>query len=248
MSTLAQNQFVNVCDDKPTPKMVCEDWVFRQCSYSGDNVGVYVSTSEKMSPSNNAVVNNNNNEPNKNNINNNDPNNQNVNNNDPNNQNNNNNDPNNQNNPVNGNQQPPPPNGDRRLLGSSSCTECNPLSDVGDCPMMDVVNPAFCTTWNGGNMDTTANPNGLFVPYHPNDHCPYENSEGMVNMTCCGARQMLWSEKLLAWLGLVGGIMGIVKTFLALISDQLPGAKASDGSEKPTTPNPTNQIEPRLGV
>ena len=92
---------------------------------------------------------------------------------------------------------------------------------------MDVVNPAFCTTWHGGNMDTSSSSDGSFMTYQPGDNCPSELETGTIRMTCCGAREMKLQEKFLAWLGLVGGIIGLIKTVLAVASDQLGGCAAA---------------------
>jgi hypothetical protein len=58
MSTLVEKQYANVCEDNPTPtpKLLCDDWVFRQCSYHGGNVGVYVSSSSTTSQAGSATM------------------------------------------------------------------------------------------------------------------------------------------------------------------------------------------------
>ena len=96
---------------------------------------------------------------------------------------------------------------------------------------MDVVNPAFCTTWHGGNMDTSGSSDGSFIAYHPGDNCPSEHESGTIRMTCCGAREMKMQEKLLAWAGLVGGIIGLIKAVLAVASDQLHCSERTSGGD-----------------
>lgn len=236
LSTLVEKQFVNVCSDEPTPRMLCEDWVFRQCSYHGDNVGVFTSSAASMSPAGGAISNpvstpvnapagqTNSNNGGQSQNNGGQSHNQGAQ------QNNNGGQHNNQ------GVQPNPPSSRHLTSSGSECsnTQCNPLTDVGECPIMDVVNPAFCTTWHGGNMDTSSSADGSFMTYHPGNNCPSEHETGTITMTCCGAREMKLQEKFLAWLGLVGGIIGLIKTALAVASDQLgcAAASSSGGGER----------------
>ena len=208
---LTKTTYEGICaDENITPKMLCDDWSFRQCSYFGNTVGTKASSSRRRlsgDPPNNGgnPPNDGGNPPNDGG-----------------------NPPNDGGNPPNDGGNPPndggnPPNdggdanngaGDannqNQVVGGMSLTkeECE-ISQGGGCPAFDVTSRNFCTNYKGGNMDE----DGILYTYLWTSETEVEFSEapaGKGAVICCGQIVHAAIGKLVMWLGIMGGAIGAI--------------------------------------
>ena len=167
---LTKTSYEGICsNENVTAKVLCDDWVFRQCSYFGDQVGVQADTTHDDYVANG---------------------------------------------------------------GTMSKEDCK-IEEGGGCPVFDVTSPNFCTNWKGGRMlgdgelytylwQTNNNQNNNQNNNNNNqnqntDTVEFNGLAQSSNYMCCGQIEQTQIQKVIIWLGVLGGTAGLIIKIITAI-------------------------------
>ena len=149
---LTKTTYEGICKNSGvTAKELCDDWVFRQCAYWGDQIGVQHDTTH---PDYNIQM---------------------------------------------------------------SKQDCQ-INEGGGCPVFDVTSPNFCTNWKGGRMLG----DGELVTYLwqgqiNQETVSFTGAANSANFMCCGQIEQTTAQKLIIWLGVLGGTAGLIMRIITAV-------------------------------
>lgn len=152
---LTKTSYEGICsNENVTAKILCDEWVFRQCSYFGDQVGVQADTTHQEYVG---------------------------------------------------------------LSGTMSKEDCK-IEEGGGCPVFDITSPNFCTNWKGGRM---LNDGELYTylwqTQNGQDTVQFNGVAASSNYMCCGQIEQTQMQKLIIWLGVLGGTAGLIMKIITAI-------------------------------
>ena len=101
--------------------------------------------------------------------------------------------------------------------GSLSKQDCL-ISEGGGCPVFDVTSPNFCTNWKGGRMLNDGElETYLWQNQNNQDTVQFNGVAVSSNYMCCGQIKQTIIQKLIIWLGVLGGTAGLIMKVLTAI-------------------------------
>ena len=109
------------------------------------------------------------------------------------------------------------PNANNALPQNQPSKEQCQIAGDGDCPVFDTTSPNFCTNYKGGKMDGDGKLFSYLWQGNVNQETVQFNGEAEDGMyMCCGQIERTMGQKLIIWLGIVGGTASIIFTLISL--------------------------------
>ena len=94
--------------------------------------------------------------------------------------------------------------------------DCFPVGG-GDCAVHDFTSPNFCTNYHGGKFDSNVLWSYLWYGNPGNEVAEFKEEARSSNYMCCGQIEQTIIQKLVIWIGIVGGAAGVIMKIVGVV-------------------------------